>query len=261
MPYTMDAPKKKPTPPPIRKKPVSPFQKSKGPTTIYERALRGVARECGKLITGYLSADPLDPTTEASLSQALNSYSSLIGPWCLHLVNNIIRAVDNQDKFAWRQHSQNMSVALRKELENAPIGPVFAEIMKQNVLLIKSIPLQAAQRVHKLVQENMMQSARSSEIAKKIMETESVTRSRATLIARTEISKASTALTRSRASHVGSEGYLWRTAGDLIVRTSHRKMSNKFVKWEEPPTLDKMTGHAGEFPNCRCYCEPVIPEI
>jgi hypothetical protein len=36
-------------------------------------------------------------------------------------------------------------------------------------------------------------------------------------------------------------------------------MEGKYVAWDAPQTLDMMTGHAGEFPNCRCYPEPVIP--
>uniref|UniRef100_UPI00255ADB8F DUF6883 domain-containing protein n=1 Tax=Pseudodesulfovibrio pelocollis TaxID=3051432 RepID=UPI00255ADB8F len=74
----------------------------------------------------------------------------------------------------------------------------------------------------------------------------------------TEVSKAGTALTRARAESVGSEGYIWRTARDGATRPSHRAMEGRFVKWSEPPTLDGMTGHAGEFPNDRCYPEPVV---
>jgi SPP1 gp7 family putative phage head morphogenesis protein len=253
--YIMDAPKKKPTVP-IKKNP-SPFQKGKGPMTTYERALRGVAREVGKLINGYA---PTDTISSQSLSQALKGYADLIGPWALFLVSNVLRAIDNQDMFAWLWHSKDMSVALRKEIKETDTGTVMKDLMKQNVLLIKSIPIQAAERVHKLVQENMMVSARSSEIAKKIMETEGVTKSRATLIARTEVSKASTALTMSRALQIGSTGYVWRTVGDMIVRPSHKKMNGKFVKWDSPVTLDNMTGHAGGFPNCRCFCDPEIPD-
>jgi hypothetical protein len=36
-------------------------------------------------------------------------------------------------------------------------------------------------------------------------------------------------------------------------------MEGQFVKWDDPQKLDGMTGHAGEFPNCRCYPEPVVP--
>jgi uncharacterized protein with gpF-like domain len=37
-------------------------------------------------------------------------------------------------------------------------------------------------------------------------------------------------------------------------------MEGKFVRWDEPPTLDNLTGHAGALPNCRCRPEPVIPD-
>ncbi|HHZ9834772.1 TPA: phage minor head protein, partial [Klebsiella pneumoniae] len=41
---------------------------------------------------------------------------------------------------------------------------------------------------------------------------------------------------------------------------SHRKMKDKFVRWDNPPTLDGMTGHAGCLPNCKCWAEVHIPD-
>jgi hypothetical protein len=38
------------------------------------------------------------------------------------------------------------------------------------------------------------------------------------------------------------------------------KMKDKFVRWDNPPTLDGMTGHAGCLPNCKCWSEVQIPE-
>jgi SPP1 gp7 family putative phage head morphogenesis protein len=268
MPYTMSTSDVAKKMPPITKKPKSPWQKSMAPANLYERALRSIAKEVGRITNGYMLDDPLDPQKDQSLTQALKAYSEIIGPWCLNLLNSVIEAVDNQDKFAWRQHSKNMSIALRKELLEAPIGDTVKNIFSQNLLLIKSIPIQAAERVHKLVQENMMQSTRSSDLAKMIMETEGVAKSRATLIARTEVSKASVALTRARAEYVGSEGYVWRTAGDLVVRKSHRAMNGKYCEWKNPPLINEgsdkspnMIAHGpGEIWNCRCYPDVVIPE-
>ena len=82
---------------------------------------------------------------------------------------------------------------------------------------------------------------------------------RANTIARTEISRAASVFVQSRAENLGSEGYTWRTSGDIDVRPSHKEMNGKFVYWNKPPTLDRMTGHAGCLPNCRCYPDPVIP--
>jgi uncharacterized protein with gpF-like domain len=71
------------------------------------------------------------------------------------------------------------------------------------------------------------------------------------MIARTEIGRATGALTQARALSVGSEGYWWRIEGRNAG--SHRKMKDKFVRWDNPPTLDGMTGHAGCLPNCKCW--------
>lgn len=261
MPMVLSAPKtviQKPTMDAIRGR--HPFQKSLGPTSTYERALRSVAKEVGKFIRGYTINEQLTPDTTRSLTQALRSYSELIGPWALHISSNVLRAINNQDKFAWQRHTADMSAALRRQVQEVDVSDTLQSLMRANVLLIKSIPLQAAQRVNQLVQANMLTSGRSSEIAKKIMETERVTKSRATLIARTEVSKASTSLTQARAIRIGSEGYIWHTAGDLIVRQSHKRMNGRFVRWDTPATLDNMTGHAGGFPNCRCWPEPTFPE-
>jgi SPP1 gp7 family putative phage head morphogenesis protein len=235
----------------------SPFQRGQNIQEDFARALRGVAREVAKLIKGY---DPKDVVMATKLRNALRNYSEIIGPWALNLSGGIIQRIDRQDKFAWEQHTKQMALSLKKEILNAPMGEVYKDLMRRQVELIQSIPLEAAERVHGLVTENLWQSERANEIAKKILQTESITVNRATLIARTEVARAASKLTESRATSVGSEGYIWRTSKDLLVRKSHKEMDGKYVKWTEPPVLDKMTGHAGCFPNCRCYPEPVIPE-
>lgn len=132
--------------------------------------------------------------------------------------------------------------------------------LAEQVALIKSLPIEAAQRVHALTIEGLENGTRAAEIAKEIRRSGEVSESRANLIARTEVSRTASALTQARAQHIGSEGYIWRTSGDSDVRHSHAQMNGRFVRWDSPPTLDGMTGHAGEYPNCRCYPEPVIPE-
>lgn len=239
-------------------KKASPFQKSKNVQEQYAQSLRALAREVGKLIRGY---DPKDILSVEKLRRALRSYAQIIEPWAISLTNKILRQVDIQDYNAWKSHSSRMSEGLKRELLGYSTGERLRELMEENVKLITSIPLDAAERVHNLVTENLAQSARADEIAKKIMETESVSKSKATLIARTEVARASSILMQARAENVGSEGYIWRTSKDLIVRKSHREMEGKFIKWSQKPTLsDGTVTHAGQIYNCRCYCEPVVPE-
>ncbi|MCY1351943.1 phage head morphogenesis protein, SPP1 gp7 family [compost metagenome] len=114
--------------------------------------------------------------------------------------------------------------------------------------------------MHDLTLQGIEDSTRANEIAKEIQRSGEVATSRAQLIARTEVSRTAATLTEARAKATGSEGYIWRTAHDGTVRSSHKAMEGKFVPWSTPPTLDKLTGHAGCLPNCRCWPEPVIPK-
>ena len=92
-----------------------------------------------------------------------------------------------------------------------------------------------------------------------------LTEARARLIARTETAKAATTLTRVRAQRIGAEWYVWRTSDDARVRSSHEHMEGVLVSWNDPPSPEKLIGmkdygayHAGEFPNCRCYAQPLL---
>lgn len=172
----------------------------------------------------------------------------------------MLREVNRRDEAAWAEYTRELSRALRTEIRTAPTGAAMRALLAEQVTLIKSIPLDAAQRVHRLTLEGIENSTRASAISKEIQRSGAVAESRADLIARTEVARTASTLTQARAEHVGSEGYIWRTSGDSDVRESHRDMNGKYVRWDSPPTLDKMTGHAGQFPNCRCYPEPVIPE-
>lgn len=235
----------------------SAFAKARSTEATYARALRGVAREVGKLIKGF---GTITPEMLPALANTLARYAEVIDPWAKSKAAAMLAQTNRQDKRAWKKATENLSIGIRTAIQTTPIGARMQELMGEQVKLIKSLPTEAAERVHKLVIENVGNQSRAKEIAKEISRSGEVTTSRATTIARTEVARASSLLTQSRAEYVGSDGYIWRTAHDSDVRHSHRKMEGKFVKWDNPPTLDGLTGHAGQLPNCRCYPEPVIPK-
>ncbi|WP_254223011.1 phage head morphogenesis protein [Burkholderia multivorans] len=203
---------------------------------------------------------PGDLEAIPTIEQLLRRYAEALTPWAEATAARMLEDLNRRDEQAWMQQAQEMSRALRDELRRAPTGETMRALMAEQVTLIKSIPLEAAKRVHRLTIEALEDSTRAAQISKAIQESGEVAKSRADLIARTEVSRAATSLTEARALHVGSPGYFWRTSGDSDVRDSHRKMNGQFVRWDDPPTLDGMTGHAGQFPNCRCWCEVVVPE-
>ncbi|QUG75981.1 phage head morphogenesis protein [Erwinia sp. E602] len=192
----------------------------------------------------------------------LERYADLIEPWAESVSRRLIDTLEIADDAMWRDRSQRISAGMR-ELMAGSQGQVTRSIISEQVKLFKSLPLQAADRVYDIQNqaiEAVVSGKRSSALMQEIMRTGEVTEARARTIARTEVGRASTAITQARSTAIGSRGYIWRTAEDSDVRHSHRLMEGQYVDWSKPPTLDGMTGHAGQFPNCRCYCEVVIPE-
>lgn len=170
--------------------------------------------------------------------------------------------VEREEWNQWRSVSEDISTGLRNVMGNTAIGQVANDIIYRQIQLMKSLPIEASDRVRD-IQDRAVQAVINGErpdaLYQMIMESGDVASSRAKMIARTEIGRATGALTQARALSIGSEGYWWRIEG-AGTRPSHRNMKDKFVRWDNPPTLDGMTGHAGCLPNCKCWSEVQIPE-
>lgn len=234
------------------------FIESRRAELTYATNLRKIGRQVGDLVN---SLDQEAANFANEVTRILSRYAELIQPWARAVATRMISEVSRRDEQVWKDIGRDMGRALRMEIQSAPTGALLQQKLAENVGLITSLPLEAAQRVHKLTLEKRSNSARSKDIAKEIMATGHVTQSRATLIARTEVARTGSALTEARALHVGSEAYIWRTARDSDVRKSHKEMEGKLVRWDSPPTLsDGTTTHAGQIYNCRCYAEVVIPD-
>lgn len=227
----------------------------------YSRKLRGVARQVGFIQRAFGSL--LDGNALMELQQALEGYSRLLRPWAVKTAQSMLVDVSRRDRSAWLQLSKTFTRSLREEIDTAPTGEMLRQMMQENVALITSIPLDAAQEVQRVAIESVTATgARAKELSKRIQRLGHVSVGRANTIARTETARAASSLTAVRATNAGSVGYIWRTAGDSDVRKSHKEMEGKFVKWDEPPTLsDGTKTHAGGIYNCRCYPEVVLPEI
>lgn len=226
----------------------------------YSRNLRSISRQIG-VITKELAPHP------DSLEAMLREYAQMLVPWARSVASRMLSEALRRDDAAWNRLSKTMSRALAEEIRGAPIGGRLRELQQQQVTLITSLPLEAAERVHALALEIRVSTAgRAKELAAAILASGDVSKARANCIARTETARVASNLTQARAEFVGSEGYIWRTAGDLDVRKLHQKLNGQFVRWDAPPVAGKskageIRAHAGCFPNCRCYAEPVVPEV
>lgn len=186
----------------------------------------------------------------------------MIGDWAEMVGKKMFAQVEEEEWNQWRSVSEEISTGLRDVVSNKPVGTVARDIVARQIQCMKSLPLEAASRVSEIQEraiEAVIRGERPDALYEMIMQSGDVVASRARMIARTEIGRATGALTQARALAVGSEGYWWRIEG-AGTRPSHRKMKDKFVRWDNPPTLDGMTGHAGCLPNCKCWSEVHVPE-
>lgn len=223
------------------------------------RQLRGVAARVDEIVRK--AGDPEAPGAAEALAAALARYAEVLRPWSYTVVSRMHADVARRDEAIWNEVAKTMARALRLEIQTAPTGERMRALLDQQSALITSLPIDAAHRVHEWTLRGIEGGARADEVAAEIMRTGHVTRSEANLIARTEVGRTASTLVQARAEHVGSEGYVWRTARDGDVRKSHRAMEGKFIRWDAPPILDGLVGHAGALPSCRCVPEPVIPDV
>lgn len=187
-------------------------------------------------------------------------------------VERMVTGLNTGNYSTWRKAAKEATKgnmlyrALLEEMQTGISSSIKNQIM-ENANLIRTLPTDTAQKVVKNITEEAYKGKRASEIARIIQEeTSKHSRASAKLIARTEVSKATTALTKARSEDLGLKWYVWRTAldGDR-VRKSHRNMEGVLVAWSNPPSPEALVGepsvgnyHAGNIWNCRCYPEPLI---
>jgi len=160
--------------------------------------------------------EPGDLSSAQKLQGLLRRYADTIEPWARAVGLKMLTEVEAREKAQWSEVARKMGKTLRREIEETPVGDIIRSRLEDQVTLIKSLPLDAATRVHGLTIEALVTSTRAAEIAKEIQRSGEVSESRAMLIARTEVSRTATELTKARAERVGSTHFIWRTAGTAM---------------------------------------------
>jgi SPP1 gp7 family putative phage head morphogenesis protein len=250
--------------------------KTKRPERLYAKSLRQIAEHVGELIAGAAdqtaaeidrhglhAREPLSPLAP-SLPEMLKAYAEALLPWAKSTARKMLNEVNARDLESWRSLGQAISTQLHHDIVQTPVGERMRSLLSEQVSLIQSLPRQAGERVHQLTLQGLENSTRASEISKEILRTGAVTESRALLIARTEVARTASVLTQARAEHAGSSHYRWRTAGDQDVRAGHKAMEGKICEWAHPPAVNEngkiRYHHPGQFPNCRCWPEPLLDD-
>ncbi|PZQ49744.1 MAG: hypothetical protein DI556_09745 [Rhodovulum sulfidophilum] len=103
-----------------------------------------------------------------------------------------------------------------------------------NARLISSISGQFHADVAARAQEMVRQGRSMRDFQTELRRQYGLKSARAELIARTEVAKLNSAVTRERQEALGLDVYLWQSARDERVRQSHRALNGKYCRYSDP---------------------------
>jgi len=133
-------------------------------------------------------------------------------------------------------------------------GPLRVAI-GQNVALISRLNGDTAARVQAILLDGFNNRRSKAEIARALRETMGISDRRARLIAKDQIYKLNSEITKIRARQLGVKKYKWRTKRDSRVRKTHRAREGRTYTYAKGPR----TGPPGYEINCRCHAEAILP--
>ena len=230
----------------------------------YARKLRMIAGN----VAGFISEQMNDIQGIQYFQDAVHKtystlvkYSDVLDHWANSAAEQMVAEVAARSKNAWMTEARDAGLELKNQIEFSPIESMTRELVTAQVGLIKSIPLEAAQRVQELAIAELYEGRRIDHIVETIMNVGNVTRSRAELIATTEVGRASTSLTQVRAEATGNPTYKWISQRDGQVRPLHKHLDGTIHFWNDPPIADERTGiraNPGCIWACRCIARPII---
>lgn len=175
-------------------------------------------------------------------------------PLATKIVIDVRQEVDQQIS----NHSKAaIGVDLTAFYQAADIQDTVDNNIRANVALIKSIPKQYADKIETLVLNALQTGQTNEELAKDIKKLGHSTDARARLIARDQMGKINSNITKTRHLSMGFESYTWQTAKDDRVRLDHQHKQGKTFRWDSPPS----GGHPGEPIGCRCTAVPNYEDI
>lgn len=204
-------------------------------------------------------ADETDRSLSSLLSRAAAKFGR-IGDVAQRLANLAARKnLGEVDDRLAAEIKRSVGVDLRATIKaDERIGPAVHQAIEANVELIKSIPAQYFDHLHKEIDRAWQDGIRWESLAERIAHVGDVTESRIKLIARDQTAKLNSDFNRIRQQSVGIARYIWSTSRDERVRRSHAFLNGKTFRWDQPPEVDGEPAHPGKPINCRCVPLPVF---
>lgn len=184
--------------------------------------------------------------------------SSQIGDWNTKQFKQSINTVIGVDPISKNQGYQTLIQSWSKE----------------NSRLITSIQANLLDDVAGVTQRGMSAGKSINDISKEIRDRYGVTKSRARLIARTEVGKLNGNLSKNRNQELGIKTYTWVTSSDERVRDSHKALNGMLCKWDDDSVYSSdngktwkrrtgkmFRGKPGDDFQCRCTSRSNVSQL
>lgn len=233
----------------------------------YENAIDKLLREFFKLPVFETWNDILD------LIKGYQHTVKFLHGFATQLAAKMVTAVAVQNANSWREAARQSTKSrqiynmLRNEMQQPKMRDRLYFLIQSNAQYISTVPQVVAEHAVHHIQQEQMAGRRSEDILHDLKPyMRNLKDWQVKRIARTEVAKADTAITRTRAEDIDLNWYMWDTSGDARVRDSHRKMQGVLVNWNDPPSPEALIGeparaghyHAGNVYNCRCIALPLV---
>lgn len=245
---------------------MQPFQPPKRIEVAYERAIDKLLMQFFKLPVIETWNDVLDLFKQYTTNiQVLHGFAT-------NLASKMVTAVSIQNANSWREAATKSTKGreiysmLRQEMQQPKMRDRLYFLIQSNASLISTVPQIVGQHAVHHVQQEQMAGRRAEDIMRDLKPyMRNLKDWQVKRIARTEVAKADTAITRTRAEEIDLNWYVWETSQDARVRDSHRKMQGVLINWNDPPSPEALSRekpvghyHAGNIYNCRCIALPMV---
>ncbi len=233
----------------------------------YEKILKVIQNQFFQAISNKNNANEMINMLKVISRQ--HSFETYCQEIALKMVTSVYQKTEGNWRKAAEQNTKGREIyeVLKKEKQNVLMENVIQKLIEQNAYFIKTLPLDIASDITKYIEKETTKGRRAEQLVQEIkIKFPEKTKANAKCIARTEISKAQSALTKTRAEILNIQWYIWRTSQDERVRNAHKHMEGVLVSWKDPPSPEQLSKskyqygkyHAGEIFNCRCYAEPIV---
>jgi SPP1 gp7 family putative phage head morphogenesis protein len=232
----------------------------------YENAIDRLLMQFFKLPKFETWNDVINLLKQYSMSvRALSGFAT-------QLAARMVTGVSIQNANSWREAARKSTKGLtiyrmlREEMQHPRMRDRMYFLIQSNAQLISTVPQVVAERAVHHVQQEQMKGRRAEDILHDLRPyMRNLKDWQVQRIARTEVAKADTAITRTRAEDMDLNWYVWETSRDARVRDSHKRMQGTLVNWNDAPSPEALVGeksvghyHAGNIYNCRCVALPVV---